>query len=144
MNKALDISLKNHDSELNSITRELEEIRLTINDYWFKLKKNNGIKLDVCKTRESILDILYILADFTIPIFEIRNDIEDYFTLKYKNDPDLGRVMFNKFYGGLHEKYDQHKNTCYFLLNSLEKYELGLNRVCKYKGEAKLLKKILN
>lgn len=117
----LNLKMNDDSKEMNIIINEIDKKYSDITYYYDKKciekTKYNQIK-------EGVEDILYALADLSIPYFRINEDLRNYYLIKYKKDPNLSRMLYLNRYSELHKPYDVLKNKCYLLFRKLEKIKI--------------------
>lgn len=132
-------NLNDNSKELLKVANRIANVRLTIDGFWKNLDmKIFASKSEIENCRCELQDCLEKLADFTIPIFDLRDKMELYYYTAYDNK-NLASTIWLEHYKSLHKPFDVQKNFTFFLLEKLEQYEKGYSR----NGELKLLKTVL-
>ena len=77
---------------------------------------------------DEILQILYKIGDMSIPIFKLRNELEDKYAMTYRHSPLLAKKLWQKHYHDLHKPYNEVKNICFNYLDILEEAYTKINK----------------
>lgn len=77
---------------------------------------------------EEIVKILTILSDITNPIFQIHEELEENFKIKYAKSPAIGELKYQIFIKKIHNPYDTLKNRCYAILDKLDNTYIKSNK----------------
>lgn len=64
---------------------------------------------------------LDLIGRLSVPIFAIRDELEEKYERRYYKSPNLARKLFNDHYSSLHEPYTTLKNECYILLDDIDR-----------------------
>lgn len=132
-------NLNDNSEGLLRVTNTIGDIRLTIDGFYKNLdRKILAPPKDIEKCRSQLQDCLDNLADFTMPIFDLRDKMELHYYTVYPNK-NLASTLWLEHYKSLHKPFDIQKNFTFFLLEKLSKYEKNYNK----NGELKLLKTVL-
>ena len=115
----IELNLINHKTELKKIEKFLNELKEKIK----KEKKLIGTLTDRKRElyRDKISQLLDVIGDLSLTRFEIRDDLEKKYKLKYSKAPKLAKELFNKHYREIHKPYDALKNEAHDLITSLSK-----------------------
>lgn len=119
-NKIFDLNkVPNNDSKLKEIAEIINNLK---RDYERVMNLKYSDEYDrIERIENAIYNCLLGLADLSIPIFNLMDEIEETYFNKYNNNPDLARKEWLKLYRGLHLEYDRQKERCFRLLNTIEK-----------------------
>lgn len=111
-----------NDSKYVNINTYLEKYKLEFT--YLKRKKYSMLDEGVVeKLEDNVYNCLLILADLTIPVFNLMDDISETYFMHpiYKGKPDEAKKDWLSYYRGLHEKPDELKNKAHWLLNKIER-----------------------
>jgi hypothetical protein len=64
--------------------------------------------------------VLGVVADMSTSRFEIRDQLEEDYKMKYLKSPELGKTLFFEHYDKIHQPYDKIKNRCFDLLSKFD------------------------
>lgn len=110
--------LPNNENNLINVENKIEKVKI-------KLKKINLNRTINDNTHnelyEEIIGLLDWVGRMSMPIFEIRNDLEMIYEKKYPRSPKLAFKLFDEHYSKLHYPYSKLKNRCFTLLTDLDK-----------------------
>jgi hypothetical protein len=70
---------------------------------------------------EKVIAILVMVGELSVPCFELFDELEFQYTLKYRKYPELGKKVWLDHYAKIHHPYSILKNRCYTLLEQLDK-----------------------
>lgn len=113
-----------HDFNLPSHTVELKKAEEAISKLKFKVEltiSNNLItdeSLD--KLLNDIVKVLDYVGRLSMTAFEVGDQLEALYTLKYPHAPELARKLWQEHYESLHHPYNILKNRCYRMLEELD------------------------
>lgn len=114
----LDVEIPDDSKELKILREQIDNLYTDVTFYYERgritQKKYNQLK-------EKVEDVIYAIADLSIPYFRLGDKLRDYYITKHKKDPKLGRDKYLERYHSLHEPYDLLKNKCYVLFRKLDK-----------------------
>lgn len=116
----LDLEIPDDDKEIEVLKKEIDNLGSRIKYYYNKkIDKEKKEKL-----RQEVEDVIYCIADLSIPYFRINEPLREFYLKKHKSEPIKGRDLFLERYGELHKPYDTLKNKCYILFRNLEKLNI--------------------
>lgn len=75
------------------------------------------------KVTKLLSDILYKVGDMSIPIFEIRETMEEKYAKKYVKSPALGKKLYLEHYENVHKPFDKLKNRTFKVINILDPFD---------------------
>ena len=108
--------------ELSKLTNELtRRVEPKLYSFYTEADATNDIDEKVYdELVEQITTILYKVGGLTVPLFNLRDAIEEEYTLQYRHSPELARKLWRDEYSALHKPYDKLKNKCFDHLDNLE------------------------
>lgn len=122
INVRVDINLLSHFNILNEIldtnVQHLNDIYIHLKKISKRVKYSSNI-IEKKYLKENLINILYLLADLSLPLFDMSDIIEDYFYQKYKHSPELAKNLFIQQISAIHRPTDILKNKTYKLLEML-------------------------
>jgi len=71
-------------------------------------------------------DILYLIGEYSQPIFDLRTTMEEAYSKKYIKTPALGKELYLKHYESLHKPYDKIKNKVFKLIEIIDPSNVGI------------------
>jgi hypothetical protein len=114
----ISVDVPNDEQERNILEEGIQSLYADINFYY---EKKGITKKKYDELRDRIEDLIYAVGDLSIPYFRISDRLRDYYLLKHKQNPKLGRDEYLERYHSLHEPYDYLKNKCYVLFRKIDK-----------------------
>lgn len=134
-------NLSDNSEGLSKVEDIINDVKLTVDEIFHNLNINKVYtplsEVGICKNKIHLC--LDQLAEFTEPIFDLRDIMERYYLKAYPNDFHFGKMMWLKHYDELHLPFDIQKKKCFKLLDRIEIYINKTNKTTK-KGEMNLLK----
>jgi hypothetical protein len=122
----IDLNLTDHSTELKSLKNILKlkipQKIAAFDNYHVKIPDN-----DYYNMVDEILEILYQVAEYSKPVFDVTKTIEDKYLMAYKHTPELAKKLWQKHYHELHKPYNDLKNICFDYLDSLEDKYIKVN-----------------
>jgi len=114
---SIDYNLPSHKSELKNAEEKIQRIKNELN-----LIKNNKSIDDKTHNRmfEETVSALDWVGRLSMPVFEIRDDLEARYENAYPKAPRLAYTLFDQHYSKLHHPYSILKNRCYTILEDLD------------------------
>lgn len=116
--KEINVEIPDDSQELEILKQQIENMYADVTFYY---NKKNITRKKSKELEEKIRDVLYAVADLSIPYFRINENLRNYFLIKNKKNPEKARDEYLKRYYDLHKPYDSLKNKCYLLFRKLEK-----------------------
>lgn len=116
-----------HDFNLPNHTKELNQIKINvkiIKDKVTKLKTDNITTLtpvEYNKLYDSIIKQLDYVGILSMPVFNIEEEIEGIYNLKYVDSPKKATMLWWEHYELMHKPYTNLKNTCHKVVDDLHK-----------------------
>lgn len=112
-----DFNLPNYENELKEVEQAIEKVK--------KRVKIMGIQRSITQkiyddTFEHVLRILEYVGNLSKPAFEIEDELEEMYTMRYSHSPELGKKLWLDHYGKIHHPYNTLKNRCFTLMDTLE------------------------
>ena len=102
--------------------QEVDEYILKIKERLTNIKKQQEFTLsDYDEIHEKISVILFYVGDLSKPAFGIARELEDQYTLTYKNAPELAKTLWSKHYHDIHRPYNMIKNRIFSIYEDMEK-----------------------
>ena len=134
-------NLKDNTEGLSKVEDIINDVKLIVDEIFNNSNKNKVhitlSEISICKNKLHLC--LDQLAEFTEPIFDLRDIMERHYYKAYTNDENLGKMMWLNHYTELHIPFDIQKKKCFKLLDRIEIYITKINKTTK-KGEMNLLK----
>ena len=119
--------LINIDFNLPSNEKKLSEAESMINDIKKEIKTicgSGGISKISPNIHENLYDRTILILDWvgrmSMPIFAIRDELEEQYEKLYYKSPKLTQKMFDDHYKKLHQPYNILKNKCFAILDELD------------------------
>ena len=110
---AVDLNLPDHSGELGRAEELMYKIRDKINSNPLNNKTHP-------QYYEEIVRVLDYVGNLSIPCFNIEDQLEALYVLRYKHSPALGKKLLLDHYGKLHRPYNILKNRCFRMLEELD------------------------
>ena len=119
----LKFNIPNHEKDLYEVETLLNKTSTNL-----KVLEAKEIELED-EQKEQLLklvtNLLYKVGDLSIPIFELREMMENTYFEQYKQSPALGKELYMKHYESIHRPYDKLKNKAFRLIQILDPYNDG-------------------
>ncbi len=121
----LNLELPNHKQNIKSLSNILEyELKPKIN----QILNHNIISDDEYYNMvDEVLDVLYKIGNLSLVVFNIRDELEDKYSIAYRHSPFLAKKLWQKHYHELHKPYNIVKNNCFNYLDQLENHYIKIN-----------------
>lgn len=111
--------LPDNTPKLKDIELRLEKFKIYVN----KIGENNGITDEIhSKVYDKVCNILDKLGKLSTPVLDTFDKLEELYTLKYINTPELGKRIWIEHYCELNKPYTLLKNRCVTILENLDYY----------------------
>jgi hypothetical protein len=112
-----DFNLPNYDDELAKAEDVVDKIKnnVKILEIEYNITSETHSRLF-----EHIIRILEHIGKLSIPAFNIENELEETYKIKYLHAPELGKKLWTDHYGMIHHPFNTLKNRCYKLLDDLD------------------------
>lgn len=111
------IEIPNNEIELGRIADKVETLK-------FKVKQHEAFETLTVKEYqilyEEIVNLLFKLADLSMPAFDIQEKLEEHIFRMYSHSPKLAGKMYEDKYHKLHKPFNLYKNRCFSLLEQLD------------------------
>lgn len=119
----IDLDLPNNNRMIEKVKMALSRIEMKIDRLLIK-KDMEFEKYDEYFNR--ITDILYVIADLSLPCYKHNEYLKEYYFAKNKSHPVLAKKLWQCHYMLIHSDYTQLKNKCYHLYYKLDnKFKLA-------------------
>lgn len=118
IDKSLKFDLPNNKEMIERAKTAVERVNNNID------KINPKFDLDLEKYDEyynRINDILYFVAELSLPCFKYNEELKEYYWGKNKSNPALAIKLWQCHYMLIHNDYTTLKNRCYYLFYKLDK-----------------------
>jgi len=112
-----DFNLPNHENELSKADDIIEKLKSKI-----RIIRVRGSIDDKSHTElfEEVVRVLDYTGGLSMSVFEIEDDMEEQYKMRFLHAPILGKTLWQEHYGHLHRPYNLIKNRCYKLLDELD------------------------
>jgi hypothetical protein len=121
-----------HDFKLPNHSNELSKAEDLIGKHKIKLQqlseKDLITDLTHDKLYEDIIKILDYVGRLSMYVFDVEDEMERMYTMKYKHSPELGKELWLEHYGKLHQPYNLLKNRCFRMLEELDEQFIRINK----------------
>ncbi len=77
---------------------------------------------------EEIIKVLDYVGRLSMPSFEIAEELERMYTMRYNHSPELARKLWLDHYEQIHHPYNILKNRCFKLIDELDEFYLRVNK----------------
>ena len=125
-------TLLEHDFNLPDYSNELSKADEIIEKLKNRLKIiQNQKRIDDkfhTVTFEEIIRVLDYLGKLSTPAFEIEDELEEMYKMKFLKAPELGKKLWLEHYENIHHPYNLLKNRCYKLLEELDSEYIKQNK----------------
>jgi len=122
-----DFNIPIHANELSDAENRIEKIKLKLE--LIKINKTIDDNLHVTMFEQIVLVLDYV-GGLSLPAFEIQEELEELYKMKFLSSPELAKKLWLDHYGKIHKPYNTLKNRCYRLLDTLDaEYELKFNKL---------------
>lgn len=112
-----DFNLPSHANELSDSENKIEKIKIRLNF----IKKTKTIDDNIHVTMfEEIVQVLDYVGRLSSPAFEIQDELEEIYKMKFLKSPELAKKLWLDHYGMIHKPYNVLKNRCHRLLDELD------------------------
>jgi hypothetical protein len=112
-----DFNLPNHENELF----EAEEVIEKFKEELLIIKEQKSINNELhLRYYEHIIKILDYVGRLSMSVFDIENELEEMYKMKYIKAPELCKKIWLDHYDSLHHPYSILKNRCFRLLDELD------------------------
>lgn len=114
---SLNLELPNNETMIKQVKKAIYNIDDKIN------KINPKFDLDFEKYDEyynRITNILYFIADLSIPCYEHNEPLKEYYWKNNKSNPSLAICLWQCHYMLIHDEYTALKNKCYHMYYKLD------------------------
>ena len=113
------------ETTLQDHSKELEQARRLIAkaDKDYKYFKELGQEIPTTKKKKLIYivsTVLDAIGEMSLTRQAVRNKMEEDYTQKYLQSPELGKNLFLTEYEKIHKPYDKLKNKCFDLLFKID------------------------
>lgn len=111
------LNLPNHNSKLSKADEVIEML---------KYKVNTAIMLNQLTDEsheelfEETMSVLVYIGDLSISAFDISDELEEFYKMKFIHAPVLGKTLWQEHYSKIHHPYTLRKNRCYTIIESLD------------------------
>ncbi len=122
-----DFKLPNHKVELNNANNVLEKHKSAFRTIQENKSIDDKSHLHLYEETVRVLDYVGRLS---MRAFEIQEELERMYTIKFTHAPELGKKLWLDHYESIHHPYNTMKNRCYHLLEELD--EEYINKFKKY------------
>ena len=112
-----DFNLPNHYNELSKAEEIIEKLKKRFEITQIQKSINDATHLELFE--ETVKVLLYV-AKLSEPAFEIEDELEKLYTIRYKHEPCLGKQLWFEHYEEIHHPYTILKNRCFRLLEELD------------------------
>ena len=121
----IDLDLPNHNNQLSIASDTIEKLR----DKFRVLETKKSIDDKEHELMfEEIIKVLDYVGRLSMPAFEVSDDIERMYTMRYNHSPELARKLWLDHYENIHHSYNILKNRCFKLIDELDELYIKLNR----------------
>ena len=121
----IDLDLPNHNNQLSIASDTIEKLR----DKFRVLETKKSIDDKEHELMfEEIIKVLDYVGRLSMPAFEVSDDIERMYTMRYNHSPELARKLWLDHYEDIHHPYNLLKNRCFKLIDELDELYIKLNR----------------
>jgi hypothetical protein len=120
MNK-IEFNIPNHEPELQEVEALLNKLQTKIKTFK-KQEKTFTIEQEEAIVKLST-DLLYMVGELSMPIFALREEMEEAYSKKYVKSPALGKKLYLEQYENVHKPYDKLKNKAFKIINHFEPFE---------------------
>ena len=111
------IQIPNHEKELKECTNKLDGIKYNLKTLQIRLKVDDATH---DRMYEEIALVLDYVGGLSQALFNVQDEIEEEYKMKYLKSPELGKTLFFKDYGKIHHPYNLIKNRCYRMFGELD------------------------
>ena len=112
-----DFQLPCHDNELSKANNIIKKIKTEFNKHYRKKKLNDAEFLSLYEDTIRILDYI---GKLSTSAFDINDEIEKLYMMKFLHAPQLGKTLGQEHYQYIHRPYNILKNRCYKILEELD------------------------
>lgn len=111
-----DFNLPCHGNELSDAENKIDKIKFRLDE----IKTNKTIDDNIYVTMfKQIVHVIDYVGGLSMPAFEINNELEEMYKMKFLRSPELAKKLWLDHYGEIHKPYNILKNRCYRLLDVL-------------------------
>lgn len=114
---SIDLQLPVHTIELNKAEEAINKLKKRFEIAQMQRSINDCTHTEMF---EQIVRCLLYVAKLSEPAFEIEDQLEKEYVLKFKHAPALGKQLWLEHYDEVHHPYSILKNRCYRLLELLD------------------------
>lgn len=114
------LTLPDHTEELNQIKTNVKLIKNEVTE----LKADEVITLTPAEYNnlyDKIIKQLDYVGILSMSVFNVEEDLEELYILKYKNSPKKATELWWAHYELMHKPYTNLKNTCHKMVDDLHK-----------------------
>ena len=119
-----DFNLPDHTEELLHANTMLEKHKHTYKKYKTSGSINNKEHEELY---ENIIKVLDYAGRLSMSVFEINDEMEKLYAIRYHHSPELARTLWLEHYSKLHHPYSLIKNRCFTLLDDLDQLFIDAN-----------------
>lgn len=112
-----DFNLPNHDKELSDIDGFIDALKDKIKSAIDNNKLTNALHDELF---EETMKVLLFVGDLSSSAFNINDDLEELYKMKFISCPVLGKTLWLEQYNKIHHPYTLRKNRCYSLIELLD------------------------
>ena len=112
-----DFNLPCHENELSKADDEIQKLKIRFN-------KHSDTKVlsdaEFLRLYDDVIRVLDYVGRLSMSVFEIEDEFEELYKLKFLHAPDLGKIIWQEHYQGMHHPYNLLKNRCFKILDELD------------------------
>jgi len=112
-----EFKLPTHSNELSQAEEIIHKLKVKVAEIVYS-------KCITCKMHETVYEDIIIILDkvgkLSIPAFDIEDELEAMYVLKFPHSPELAKKLWSDHYEAIHHPYTLLKNRCYRMLDELD------------------------
>ena len=119
-----DFKLPNHSNELSQASEAVDKLKVRVKTI---IETPYITNRTFVKHYEEIIKVLDYVGRLSIPTFNINDEMERLYVLKYPHSPQLAKHLWFEHYEAIHKPYTLLKNRCFRMLDELDAHYVSCN-----------------
>jgi|GEM_PF-1947491 len=119
------ITIPDHSEELCKAEILIKKNQIKVKKL-YKQKHISNIQHDFIY--EDTIRILDYIGRLSMEIFNLENDLENFYFKTYKHSPELAKKLWLDHYDNIHHPYDLLKNRCFRILDDIDELYISIHK----------------